>query len=260
MKSFCLGGVLLILASVLTRGETSDGSTVHNLVFIGDSITAGAGLRDAATQAPPVIAARDLQQIVGARGTVYFSNQGHSGYTTVNFLPGGAALAQVEAAARKLQADHPGQLVVSLMLGTNDSANSGPAGAPVSAEAYARNLHAICFQLLADFSDAKIVLHHPIWYSPNTHNRADYLGSSASDRLKSYSGAIDTVIADCESSHTNHVFLGDTAAFDYFSIHFQAEMRGENGTLGVFWLHPAPLGAESLGRFWAAAIARAIGL
>ena len=260
MNAFYLAAVLLAGPALPVRGDFPAGNTADNLIFIGDSITAGAGTQDRATQAAPVVAAHDLQETVGTRAAVYFSNQGHSGFTTTDFLPGGGALAAAEQAARNLQASHPGQLVVSVMLGTNDSANSGPKGSPLSSENYGRNLHAIVFQLLADFSDSLIVLHHPIWYSPNTHNAADYLGSPAADRLKSYFGAIDTVVSDCASSHTNHVFLGDMAAYDYFSIHFQAELVGENGTYGTFWLHPNSTGAQSLGKFWATAIAKALGV
>jgi lysophospholipase L1-like esterase len=231
---------------------------VYDLVFIGDSITAGIGTQDFATQAAPVAAAHDLQQDLGASAAVYFSNQGQNGHTTTDFLPGGGDFTNVEVAAKKLEADHPGQLVFSIMLGTNDSANHGPTGAPLSAVGYAKNMQAIIDKLLGDFPDAKFVLNHPMWYSPNTHNGADYQGNSAADRLKSYFGAIDSVIADEAAPHPGHVFLGDTDAYDYFSIHFQTELNGENGTNGTFYLHPNPTGGQSLGKFWATAIAKAL--
>ncbi len=205
-----------------------------------------------------MIAGEELQKQLGGAAAVYISNQGRSGHTTTDFLPGGRDFSAVETAARKLQTDHPGQLIFSCMLGTNDSANRGPKGAPLSAGDYAKNLQAIIDKLLIEFPDTKFVLNHSIWYSPNTHNGADYEGSSAADRLKSYFGAIDTVISDEALSHPDHVFLGDTDAYNYFSIHFQRELNGENGTNGAFYLHPNPTGAQSLGKFWATAMAKAL--
>jgi lysophospholipase L1-like esterase len=257
MKAFAAGFLLFLMT--LGAGRADDKSpTVVDLVFIGDSITAGIGTNDFATQAAPVAAAHDLEQTLGAGTTVYFSNQGQNGHTTTDFLPGGGDFASVEAAAKGLEAEHPGQLVFSIMLGTNDSANRGPAGAPLPAADYAKNLRAIIDKLLAEFPSAKFVLNHPIWYSPNTHNGADYEGSSAADRLKSYFGAIDSVVAQYAASNPQHVFSGDTDAYDYFSIHFQTELTGQNGTNGTFYLHPNPLGAQSLGKFWAAAMAKVL--
>jgi len=232
---------------------------VYDVVFIGDSITFGAGTQDSATQAAPVVAAHDLQQTLGAGAAVYFSNQGHGGHTTVDFLPGGSDFAGVDDAVKQLEAAHPGQLVVSIMLGTNDCSSNGVTnGSPVSAANYARNLKQIIDTLLAQFPGSKFVINHPIWFSPNTHNSADYTGSAAADRLKTYFPAIDALIAGYTASNPHHVFLGDTDAYDYFSIHFQAELNGENGTYGIFFLHPNSTGARSLAKFWAAAIAKAV--
>jgi len=245
-----------VCATFAANAQQTSPRLTYNVVFIGDSITMGAGVPDRDTQAAPVMAAHDLPQALGGGATVYFSNQGQNGHTTTDFLPGGNDFSGVETAAKKLQADHPGQLVFSWMLGTNDSANRGPTGAPLPAADYAKNLHAIIDKLLAEFPDAKFVLNHSIWYSPNTHNGADYEGNSAADRLKSYFGAIDAVISDEAASHPGHVFLGDTDAYNYFSIHFQTELNGENGVNGTFFLHPNPTGAQSLGKFWSTAIAK----
>jgi lysophospholipase L1-like esterase len=230
---------------------------VYDVVFVGDSITAGVGTQDAATQAAPVWAAHDLPQALNNQAAaVYFFNQGRSGHTTTDFLPGGADFTSVVAAATQLEAEHPGQLVFSIMLGTNDSANRGPTGAPLAANVYVKNLRTIIDQLLAEFPKAKLVINHPLWYSPNTHNGADYEGSPAADRLKSYFPAIAEVITQEGAAHPGHVFLGDTGGYDYFSIHFQTELLGEPGVNGTFYLHPNPAGAKSLGRFWAEALAK----
>jgi lysophospholipase L1-like esterase len=253
----CVAVFLVFLVSICMGRADDKPAPVIDLVFIGDSITMGAGVPDRATQAAPVIAAHELPQALGGGATVYFSNQGQNGHTTVNFLPGGSDFSGVEAGAKQLEADHPGQMVFSIMLGTNDCSSNGvTTGSPVSAANYAHNLQQIIDKLLAEYPDSKFVINHSIWFSPNTHNAADYTGSAAADRLKSYFPAIDTLVANYASSAPHHVYLGDTDAYDYFSIHFQTELNGENGTYGTFFLHPNPTGAQSLGKFWATAIAK----
>ena len=138
------------------------------------------------------------------------------------------------------------------MLGTNDSANHGPRGAPVSANDYGRNLQTIIDALLKAFPDSKIFVHHPLWYSPNTHNSSDYEGA-ASARLKSYFLVIDAL-----ATGTGKIFLGDTTGYNYFAATSHTEMRPENGQHGAFYLHPNAKGAESLGKFWAKAMAKAL--
>ena len=224
-----------------------------NLVFIGDSITEGAGVADPITQATPVGCVHELEKRL-PKVTVNFSNEGHGGHTTVDYLPGKADFAKASAAAKELSAAHTGLLVFSIMLGTNDSANTGPRGSPVSALDYHHNLKEIVAQLLADFPDCKVVLHHPIWYSPNTHNHSDYEGDTAANRLKSYFQEIDSIVAEYQTLKPKHVYAGDRFAYDYFARYFKTELNGEFGKNGVFYLHPNWIGAESLGKFWAAAV------
>jgi lysophospholipase L1-like esterase len=264
---FCLGpGLLLtmkktllmvyILAGLgLLRADAPAGASAYNFVFIGDSITQGVGTENHQTQAAPCVAMYYLARALGA-DAVYASNQGHAGHTTTDFLPGGQDFPLLEAAVKTLQSQHPGQLVFPVMLGTNDCANSGTNGSPATAETYEKNLRATIDALLAEYPGAKFVLNHPIWFSPNTHNGADYEGSAAADRLKSYFGVMDRLVAEYAASHPGHVFLGDTQGYNYFSIHFQTELNGETGVNGTFYVHPNQAGAESLGKFWAAAIAK----
>jgi lysophospholipase L1-like esterase len=257
MKKFLLNilAVFSVTAGALVWADDKPAVTgTFDVVFIGDSITAGSGLPDPKTQAAPVIAGADLQKELGDGAAVYISNRGHSGHTTVDFQPGGKDFSGVESAAKDLEAAHPGQLVFSIMIGTNDSANAGPKGAPVSAADYGHNLQLIIDALLAEFPDAKFVIHHATWYSPNTHNTSDYEGDSAANRLKSYFPAIDSLVAHYASSNPGHVFLGDVKAYDYFENHTE-EMRAENGKDGVFHLHPNATGAQSLAGFWATALA-----
>jgi lysophospholipase L1-like esterase len=98
-------------------------------VFIGNSITQGAQLKDPVQEAPPVQTVQWLQKQEGI-DRVNMSNQGVSGLTTVDFLPASQTFfPKVKMAMEALQAEHPdATLLFSMMLGTNDSANSGPNG------------------------------------------------------------------------------------------------------------------------------------
>ncbi len=221
-----------------------------NVVFIGDSITAGAKITEKA--------AGELKKLTPST-EIYYSNQGHSGATTFDFQPpNNRFFTAIPSEAKKLMASHPGQLVFPIMLGTNDSANKGPTGSPVAAGDYHDNLKKVIDQLLSEFPEAKFVLHHPIWYSPNTHNSSDYEGDSAANRLKSYFTAIESLVKEYQASKPGHVFLGDVDGYDYFAAHYKAELRDETGKNGIFYLHPNDTGAQSLAKFWATAIAKAL--
>ncbi|MES1215663.1 MAG: GDSL-type esterase/lipase family protein [Bacteroidota bacterium] len=219
-----------------------------NIVFIGDSITEGDG-----AGAPPVHAVNYLQG-QQAIEKINFSNQGHSGFTTVNFLPsGGDTFKQVEHAADSLIKLNNGILVFSVMLGTNDSAIDGPLGSPVSPADYRKNIMAIADRLLNDYPGCKIILHHATWYSPNTYNSSRYLAEGL-QRLQSYFPEINTIIKTYNHSHPQQVFAGDIAAFDFFQKNHLAYLIPENGQQGVFYLHPNKDGAKILGDFWGTAI------
>lgn len=223
------------------------------VVYIGDSITAGAGI-DYAADYPTAICDDALQ---AARfDALRSSNQGHSGYTTVDFLPGSNAFTGVEQAADEFK-NTPGALVFSIMLGTNDSAIEGPNGSPVSKEEYYQNLKTIVDRLLTDYPGCKVVINHPLWYSPNTYNGARYLQEGL-DRLQSYFPQIDKLISSYSQSNKGRVFLGDTAAFAYFKKNYLTCLQPENGHQGTFYLHPNPTGAKALGQFWATAITSAV--
>jgi lysophospholipase L1-like esterase len=248
----CKTLVLLLAATLMLRADAGAPPAL-DLVYIGDSITAGATLSDAATQAPPVICSQAIQAKLKDE-SVYFSNQGHGGHTTVDFLPSSARdFPGLELAARKLLSDHPGKLVFSIMLGTNDSAVTGPRGAPVSPENYGKNLTTIMDQLLADFPGSEVFIQQPIWYSPNTHNHSTY-EQAGLDRLNSYFPVIQAVVAAEAGVHKGQVHAGDTAAYAYFEANGVKELHAETGVEGTFYLHPNVIGATSLGNFWANAI------
>ncbi len=226
-----------------------------DIVFVGNSITYGAGLANKATDAPPVHASNYLKKHFS---DVQFSNQGVSGFTTVDFLPStNTAFKKVEHSAATFANDKDATLVFSMILGTNDSAIEGPNGSPVSPASYQGNVKAIIDRLLKDFPTCKIVLHHPIWYSPNTYNGSKYLQEGL-DRLQSYFPVLDKIVKEYAATHPKQVFAGDKDAFNYFKKNHKALFQYENGNAGTFFLHPNEKGAEELGKFWGKAIEKAI--
>jgi lysophospholipase L1-like esterase len=224
-----------------------------DIVFIGDSITRGAGLKDHTEQAPPIYTSLYLKQ-QRSIGEVRYSNQGVSGFTTIDFLPlPGSAFEKVVAAANSFNTDKEALLIFSIMLGTNDSAIDGPDGSPVSPLSYRQNLKLICDSLLSDYPQSRIVINCPIWYSPNTHNGSTYLQEGLT-RLQSYFPEIDSLVKTYAVTHHGHVFEGDRHGFNYFRKNHLTDMQGEEGKDGVFYLHPNDKGSEALGNFWGRAI------
>ena len=227
------------------------------IVFIGNSITHGAGLKNPATDAPPVYAIAWLQA-QNKYGEINFSNQGVGGATTVDFLPATNKLfPNVIQAAGLYKNKQDATLVFSKILGTNDCAVSGPNGAPVSPESYQKNVRIILDTLPNKYPASIAILHRPIWYSPNTYNRSRYMEEGL-NRLQTYFPVLDSVIASYQSSYPHRVFSGDTDAFEYFKTNAIALFQKEKGNAGIFLLHPNEKGAQELGVFWAKGINAAL--
>ena len=142
-----------------------------NIVFIGDSITYGS---NTAKEQPSFYALTYLKSKL-PNDSIKQANEGVSGMTTVDFLPGGTRFKDVVKAAGNFYDDKDAQLLFSIMLGTNDSAMAGTNGAPVSPENYRLNLETIVNELFKKYPECKVVINHPLWYSPNTYNGAKYL-------------------------------------------------------------------------------------
>ncbi len=221
-----------------------------NIVFIGDSITAG--VRHPEEISPGRYAGEYLQQ-QSVFAQVQVANQGVSGFTTLNFLPGQPAFANVKAAADAFYADKQAALIFSIMLGTNDSAVKGPTGAPVAPSAYRANLKAIADALFAAYPGCKVMINYPIWYSENTHNTSTYM-KEGQLRVLQYKKQIDTLVALYKHEKNKRLFIGDKDAYDYFKQHPTTDFKPENGPYGVFYLHPNEKGDRALGAFWAKAI------
>ena len=231
---------------------------VYDVVFVGDSITAGATLSHPAVES----AAAQCAQSLGQRYSlaVRMSNQGHGGHTTVDWLPSSDVTSDFHlaiAAAHALESNQPGQLIFSIMLGANDSAEYGPRGAPVSPAAFQHNLQSIIDQMLVEYPSADIFVHYPTFYTTNTQNGALY-GPVGLARLKSYFPVIDELISNNVTIHPGRVFAGDRLAFGFFATNYLADLTPESGAQGTFYLHPNVAGASALGTFWANAIAAAL--
>ena len=122
-----------------------------------------------------------------------------------------------------------------------------------SPEKYEENMKAIINQLLALYPSCKIVLHRPVWYSPNTYNGAMYLKEGL-NRLQSYYPVLQSLVADYANRFPGQVFMGDTEGFDYFKTNYQTDLFPEDGNAGTFYLHPNVKGAAVLGELWGKAI------
>ena len=81
-------GVICILISIVMCWSASAANNKRyvNIVFIGNSITFGAGLPKPVHDAPPVKAALFLSKCPEV-ASVKYSNRGQSGCTTVDYLP-----------------------------------------------------------------------------------------------------------------------------------------------------------------------------
>jgi len=218
-----------------------------NIVFIGDSITHGTTQKD---ETPPNYTDSALTES-HKFGKVQVSNQGISGFTTVDFLPAtNKAYKKVRAAADAFDTDKQARLLFSVMLGTNDSAIKGPNGSPVSAESYHDNLKTIIDSLLAAYPQCKIILNYPIWYSNNTHNRGAAYMQEGLTRVQSYQPQIDALVKEYKKINVHHVFIGDKAGFKYFEQNYLTDLKSENGLDGTFYLHPNKKGDIALGKLW----------
>lgn len=249
---------LLLLCLCIPALASAQATDKLNIVFIGNSITQGALLEHPKTDAPPVQTGLWLGQQKGIT-EVNISNQGVSGYTTVDFLPAsGTCFPKVKDAMKELTAQHPDALqIFSIMLGTNDSADIGPNGSPVSAPQYYTNVKAIIDELLSSFPKALFILHRPIWYSPNTYNGAKYL-TNGQKRLESYYPRLQQLVKDYGEKQPGHVFMGDTEATAYFQAQHLSELVPEQGYAGTFYLHPNKKGAANLAAFWGRAIYKVV--
>lgn len=247
-RTWLLGAVLLVAGSVCARPQVTDKKepvdpkATINLLFIGNSITAGATLSSASTQAPPILCRKLIADATGVTTNVY--NGGHSGITTWGYLPGRDDFEKLVKAAKNYQQNNGGLIYISIMLGTNDSACTTTEGAPVSTDTYRANMKKIIDKIIEEVPGCKILLNYPIWYSPSTYNSAKYLQEGL-DRLHSYYPILDDIVEEYDQ-----VFAGNRGVWEYFENNTELFTR-ENGHSGYFYLHPNLTGANRLAEIWA---------
>jgi lysophospholipase L1-like esterase len=235
------------LANIIAKRDAERSTGCLALVFIGNSITQGVGVSNATTEAAPIVTGRLIETYSGKN--VAIRNCGHSGSTTLDWMPGTTYYNEAIAAAEAIK--RYGSLWFSIMLGTNDSAENGPNGSPVSTDNYKANLKSIIDALLTKYEDAKVVINYPIWYSDNTHNGAVYKAEGLA-RLQSYHPIITTLVAEYQAAG-KAVYAGSTKAYSYFEGNTSL-YSAENGNSGTFYLHPNTQGATKLAQFWAGSI------
>ena len=180
---------LLAISSVFAGNGDKD----FAIIYIGNSITFGAMHEKRDVTAPPVY----TSQILGKKfkANIVWRNCGWSGATTFDFLPSAKRyFPRVEKAVKEIQTETSAPIVFSIMLGTNDSACSGPTGSPVSNEDYKKNLIVIMDALKELAPNAKFIFQRPIWYSPNTYNAAMYLQKGL-NRLVGYVPVLEELAA-----------------------------------------------------------------
>lgn len=238
MKRFL---TLLLLLSCVSVSA----SRKLNIVFIGNSITQGAFVEEPDKGAPPAVTSAILRD----KGfDVQFVNCGVGGSTSVDQLPEYNTIFKKVRQSADNFAKQEGELIFSIMIGTNDSAISGPNGSPVNPTQYLINLRSLTDKLFELYPKCRIIIHYPIWYSPNTYNSAMYLKAGL-ERLISYRPMIDRLVAE-----NPNIFVGDTLAFDFFKANYEDNFVHEDGQAGTFFLHPNAAGITKLSEYWANAI------
>ena len=243
--------VLAMVCLVLGASAQPRKARTCNLIFIGNSITEGALHANKKKTAPPVVAANLVGNMLSM--DVHYRNCGRSGATTVDFLPEQKRdFVRVEKAIEEIKALSYAPILFSIMLGTNDLANFGPNGSPVSNEDYKKNLMTMIGRIRELCPNAIFILQRPIWYSPNTHNAAQYL-VAGQKRMVAYTDVLIEIANENED-----VYLGDRDAFDYFGAKHRKYMFAEDGKAGTFYLHPNEAGARKLARYWAQAIVKVV--
>lgn len=232
-----------------------------NMVFIGNSITYGALHQQRELTAPPSQCARWLSAQEGI-DSVYFRNCGRNGRTTYHFLPrledvipqgDKTQFADVVANTTALVSEHPGlPLLFSIMLGTNDTVER-PCNSHTSPADYANNLCTLIDTLLALWPDAHVVLHKPIWYTPDYVTKGGSVASKKSLKLLGkYEKQLPKVVTRCKHGH---VHIGDREAYAWFEKNWKTDINEEHDSRGrSYWLHPNEQGAQRLAEFWGRAL------
>lgn len=251
------------VAAVVPGGRpTAANQASPKIGFIGDSITAGynqvgstitPGTNDAGALTIKKLSETKACALADSGVSWQAYDQGSSGSSTADWLPGGApsslnARAKAAFSAAFGKPDPTANPVwVLLMLGTNDVRSDNH----FTPKQHQKNLQAITEDLVA--SGYNVVLNHaPAFVAPTRFNGVAW-DASALTLLRSYLPGEQAVAASFASRAPGRVFLGDTAAFGYFAA--RPRLFQEYGVYGG--LHPnGDGGTQALAVLWAAAFER----
>ncbi|MDP9175619.1 MAG: hypothetical protein M3O30_17385 [Planctomycetota bacterium] len=188
--------------------------------------------------------------------TVFSSNQGVDGSASSDWLLSSANLNAAIAAMTSLVATTPS--AAQIFFGgewTNDCAQSGKSGSPISVAQNLINMKAITAALIAAFPNCYVFWDYPSWFSPNAVTSYVY-GPAGLDLMLSYAPNIPATVA---VGPTRQVFAGDNS-FGAMAAQDTSLMRSATGSNGNYELHYSPTGGTLKGQLWANVIESAFGL
>lgn len=224
----------------------------YNIVFIGNSITYGA-THQTPQKTNPTISCVKLLKEQGL--DVHSKNLGKSGKTSRDFLPDrkGYWSATKKAAAELAEAYPNGQMVFSIMLGTNDAAIRTKKSCWKS-DIFRNSMTTIIDSLQAIYPQAVFVLQQDPYFSPNVEKESGTkMDEACLKQLRDY-WTVDQQLA----KERPNVFLGSDEIYTFFEQNHQEMMTAEEGLQGTFYLHPNAKGAAELGVLWGKALIEAL--
>ena len=239
-------GLLLITALLVSICAWSQQE--YNIVFIGNSITYGATHQTPQKTNPVISCAKYLK---GQGLAVHTKNMGKSGKTSHDFLPGrkGYWPATKKAAAELAEAYPNGQMVFSIMLGTNDAAIR-PKKSCWNSDVFRNSMTTIIDSLQMLYPQAVFVLHQDPYFSPNVEKESGTkMDETCLKQLRDY-WTVDQQLA----KERQNVFTGSDEIYAFFEQNHQEMMTPEEGLKGTFYLHPNAKGASELGKLWGKAL------
>ena len=245
----------------LPPGQLSGTQASPKIGFIGDSITAGynqagqtimPGVSDVAALTVKKLA--QIKTFAHADAAVPWSlyDQGSSGSSTRDWLPDRPGGLEVKAKTAFTAAFGPpnpktNPVWVLVMLGTNDVRSDNL----FSPQTHQQNLQAITDDLVA--SGYNVVLNEAPSFNIATAFNGVKWDAAALTLLHSYQPGERAIAASFAKTAPGRVYLGDTAAFAYFST--RPTLFQEYGLYGG--LHPNGTGGtDALATLWAQAFER----
>lgn len=239
---------LISIMAAVVLSMTAMAQQEYNIVFIGNSITYGA-THQAPQKTNPVISCAKYLKEQGL--TVHTKNMGKSGKTSRDFLPGrkGYWSATKKAAAELAEAYPDGQMVFSIMLGTNDAAIRTKKSCWKS-DIFLGSMTTLIDSLQAIYPQAVFVLQQDPYFSPNVEKESGTkMDEACLKQLRDY-WTVDQQLA----KERSNVFLGSNDIYAFFEQNHQEMMTPEEGLQGTFYLHPNAKGAAELGKLWGNAL------